>query len=653
MKRQFENGGFGGPAFKKQHTEMPPSRALFVAGFGSAYVTEDMLREIFSAYGPVQTVFMKPDKGIAFVNMGDVGSATAAKNHAETYGIMCGPQRLVVKFGKDSSGGGGGGGGGRQQQQYNRPQGVNTMPHNHGRQQQGWGQQHSPYGAQVGSPGPGGLPPGWQKAMDPNSGREYYYNSQLNITQWEPPVPAPAPGQVPGRNISPIPPQNYPPYGGHARGPMPRGYPGMGQQQGTRACFLGSLPDDVTFNQIAQLANPYGAIDSIKLHADRNNAFVNFVDVHGAQNMYNASQMNPPRLGSSIVRVGWAKSAPIRADVAMAAANGATRTLHLNLKEVPDDVTEEEIRPLVAPFCNDTFDSIQVNNEKRFAFVNLVDLLAAIKTHSHFQSNPMTIHNCPVKVGFGNDRNVRPQKKPNPDLTTTTGESRAVFIGSLPPDTSYAQVCQLGIPYGIIDAANVNSEKGSAFINFVENDAAARIYEAHQANPLKIGEAELKIGWAKSNPLKDDVRNAVDMGANRMLSIKGLTREVTEQALKDALLPIQNIYGVLGRVVLVEMSDDELAAAQEAQKSENVETLVPVDDNADENGNQAEDAENKDEENSIGPMKALIDLGTLTSAMKIKRKIEERDHPIVLDGTKIQPDFATPAEMEQAAAVPQ
>ena len=35
-------------------------------------------------------------------------------------------------------------------------------------------------------PGPG-LPPGWEKVLDRNSGQYYFYNARLGVTQWDPP----------------------------------------------------------------------------------------------------------------------------------------------------------------------------------------------------------------------------------------------------------------------------------------------------------------------------------------------------------------------------------------------------------------------------------------------------------------------------------
>merc|ERR1711957_264203 len=66
------------------------------------------------------------------------------------------------------------------------------------------GARAAPYG---GAPG-GALPPGWDQANDPASGKTYYFNRATGETKWEPPVAvapmavaplaaAPAPGQLP------------------------------------------------------------------------------------------------------------------------------------------------------------------------------------------------------------------------------------------------------------------------------------------------------------------------------------------------------------------------------------------------------------------------------------------------------------------------
>jgi len=55
------------------------------------------------------------------------------------------------------------------------------------------------------------LPPGWKSRKDPQSGRIYYYNSKLKITQWEPPTreeegeDVPPPPPLPNESGSPAP----------------------------------------------------------------------------------------------------------------------------------------------------------------------------------------------------------------------------------------------------------------------------------------------------------------------------------------------------------------------------------------------------------------------------------------------------------------
>merc|ERR1712151_542385 len=49
-----------------------------------------------------------------------------------------------------------------------------------------------------GAPQPGVLPPGWETATDPSSGKMYFFNRSTNETRWDPP-PAPALAPCPGQ----------------------------------------------------------------------------------------------------------------------------------------------------------------------------------------------------------------------------------------------------------------------------------------------------------------------------------------------------------------------------------------------------------------------------------------------------------------------
>lgn len=106
-------------------------------------------------------------------------------------------------------GGGCGGGGGYGMQQPNYGQPMGGCPQYGAPQQGGYGPmggapgpdpRYAPYGQpqpSYGGPAPGGLPPGWESAQDPASGKTYYFNRATNETSWTPPAAPAAPPPAP------------------------------------------------------------------------------------------------------------------------------------------------------------------------------------------------------------------------------------------------------------------------------------------------------------------------------------------------------------------------------------------------------------------------------------------------------------------------
>lgn len=99
------------------------------------------------------------------------------------------------------------------------------------------------------------LPPGWVSAVDPASGRPYYYNATSGVTQWEPPAAAvPAP---------PLPPEPAPPLPSTpAPAPAPaaadeRWRSGQGADSSVR---VGGVPPDMSDLDLRELFGPCGTI---------------------------------------------------------------------------------------------------------------------------------------------------------------------------------------------------------------------------------------------------------------------------------------------------------------------------------------------------------------------------------------------------------
>jgi len=102
------------------------------------------------------------------------------------------------------------------------------------------------------------LPPGWVSAVDPASGRAYYYNAASGVTQWEPPAAAAAATLAPPLPV-PAPPL---PSVSSAAAPAPaaaddRWRSGQGADSSVR---VGGVPPDMSDLDLRELFAPCGTI---------------------------------------------------------------------------------------------------------------------------------------------------------------------------------------------------------------------------------------------------------------------------------------------------------------------------------------------------------------------------------------------------------
>lgn len=124
--------------------------------------------------------------------------------------------------------------------------------------------------------------------------------------------------------------------------------------------------------------------------------------------------------------------------------------------------------------------------------------------------------------------------------------SRSIYLTNFDNNTtSFYDIVNIANLYGRLEQVKVIAHKACAFLNFLDEADALNCYNAHQQNPVTLEGRELKMGWAKAPPLRDDVVSAVAEGASRNLFVGSLPEGVTEQALAQAFQPFGDYESIV------------------------------------------------------------------------------------------------------------
>eukprot|EP00238_Polyblepharides_amylifera_P003166 CAMPEP_0196591908 /NCGR_PEP_ID=MMETSP1081-20130531/71270_1 /TAXON_ID=36882 /ORGANISM="Pyramimonas amylifera, Strain CCMP720" /LENGTH=376 /DNA_ID=CAMNT_0041915435 /DNA_START=52 /DNA_END=1179 /DNA_ORIENTATION=+ len=121
-------------------------------------------------------------------------------------------------------------------------------------------------------------------------------------------------------------------------------------------------------------------------------------------------------------------------------------------------------------------------------------------------------------------------KRSRVDPTQLT-PGRAVYISKLPPNTTIGDVLDLASKYGRIDNVALNQQKGSAFVNFIDDSYARQMYDDVQSSGLFLNDQQLIFGWARAKAMSQELQTAIEKGATRCLYLGSLTPDISEQEL--------------------------------------------------------------------------------------------------------------------------
>lgn len=286
------------------------------------------------------------------------------------------------------------------------------------------------------------------------------------------------------------------------------------QQSGaSRNVYLGSLPEEVTEEELREDLGKFGPIDTVKIVREKNIGFVHFLSIGNAvkavtqlpqelkwqspRRVYygkdrcayvsktqqqNAAQYLGISPGLShvlngtdreIISNALAQQSVAAAAVATSAGginNLGNRTVYLG--NIHPETTIEEICNVVR---GGLLHHIRYIPDKHICFVTFIDPTAAASFYALSNLQGLMIHNRRLKIGWGKHSGALP---PAIALAVSGGASRNVYIGNLDESWSEERLRQDFSEYGEIELVNALREKSCAFVNFTNIANAIKAIEA-------------------------------------------------------------------------------------------------------------------------------------------------------------------------------
>ncbi|KAH8555390.1 armadillo-type protein [Umbelopsis sp. PMI_123] len=160
----------------------------------------------------------------------------------------------------------------------------------------------------------------------------------------------------------------------------------------TRSLWIGCVDSLVTQEQLLQTFSPYGLIDSVRLIADKECAFVNFVHIEDAiRAKEDVLTLHNGRIGDTVVRIGYGKNdGPLPDSTVLQ----PTRALWFGNMSIT--LTTNDLYDVFKQFGE--IESARVLTQKNCAFVNFKYLESAIRAKEHVQSTNLLGPN--TRIGF-------------------------------------------------------------------------------------------------------------------------------------------------------------------------------------------------------------------------------------------------------------
>lgn len=141
-----------------------------------------------------------------------------------------------------------------------------------------------------------------------------------------------------------------------------------------------------------------------------------------------------------------------------------------------------------------------------------------------------------------------PQMQPGAVASPVPGSKmqNTIWLGNIPEGTTPRDLLNL-VTTGAIESVKIPPGKKFAFVSFVDPRAAQAFYQQCLLAKPVIRDTPLEFNWAKGANIKDHIRDAIRLGATRVVYLGALPETMTEDKLKTQV----SIYGEIDRVDFV------------------------------------------------------------------------------------------------------
>ena len=336
----------------------------------------------------------------------------------------------------------------------------------------------------------------------------------------------------------------------------------------SRTVYLGNIPPETSAEEILSHVRS-GQIESVRLLADKNCAFISFLDSSSATHFHSDAILKKLSIKGQDIKIGWGKPSQVPTSVALAVQqSGASRNVYLG--NLPEDIAEEEIREELGKFG--PIDTVKIVREKNIGFVHFLSIGNAVKAVSQLPQEPKW--GPPRRVYYGKDRCAYVSKTQQQNaaqylgiapgyahvlngadrdlisnalaqqsvaaaaVATSAGGvnnlgNRTVYLGNIHPETTIEEICNV-VRGGLLHHIRYIPDKHICFVTFIDPTSAASFYALSNLQGLMIHNRRLKIGWGKhSGALPPAIALAVSGGASRNVYIGNLDESWTEDRLRQ------------------------------------------------------------------------------------------------------------------------